>query len=128
MSNIKIWENLPPIADSPPAKASYSAELVKDYVDEKHQFKDMPALAEYLSSHRCPDYMSVGGIFYEMEEYDDAGLLVTYANVMYQREIWVSWDDKKSRYSDSPQVDYIGMRELTATRNDLQYKSKMPKE
>ena len=111
--------NLPDITLSP-EQIARNEERIKEYVEQKHRFKDMIEFAKYAG---CPDMLSISGILYEIDEYDSKGFYARYVSIAFKREMRLEWDIMYNRYAESPCLNGITLQELGSIRNDYQYKT-----
>jgi len=88
----------------------------KDYTDVDLKANEVQ---NYIRKNGCPDYIRVDGILYTMEEYDEAGKYIWYANKKHEMKIEVRTSD---RYSDSKLSDAeIEISDSGCYRNDIVY-------
>ena len=94
-----------------------------------HTFKTIHGFQHYLRTRHgaceiagkyggCIDYVKVGGIVYQMEEYDMGGQYLEFVNLKHQKRIQVETADRyKLGYEDAKAWEFP----LTHWRNDISY-------
>lgn len=92
--------------------------LIK-YVGNEHKFTNEKEFEKYLhEKNKAPDYISIAGVLYTMEEYDESGQSITYQNRRngYQLEIMTT-----ARYTNGYKDAEVIMYPAGWWRNDLVY-------
>ncbi len=81
-------------------------------------FKTLEEAQEYIRKNKTPDYISVDGILYTMEEYDNSGRQILYANMRNKLTLEVTTQDRyKNGFGDAVLEQYPS----SCWRNDISY-------
>ncbi len=87
-------------------------------VFDEHRFETIEQAQEYIRKHTSPDYISIGGILYTMEEYDNSGRQILYANMRNKLTLELTTRD---RYKDGFGDAVLELYPMSCWRNDIQY-------
>lgn len=102
----------------------YNASLTEVFVEKNNIFPSEEAYRKYIGGGgKAGDYISVNGIFYEMDEYGDP-FFVSYANVAMDKRIFISWQLEHNCCSSAPVIKEITFGELNSTVSGFKYISK----
>ena len=89
------------------------------YVFDEHNFKTLEEAQNYIrKNNKSPDYISVAGILYTMEEYDNDGQIIMYANRRNNTTIVL---DTADRYKNGFGDAVLTALSAGSYRNDLVY-------
>jgi hypothetical protein len=88
-------------------------------VFDEHQFKTIEEAQEYIrKNNKSPDYIAIDGILYTMEEYDNDGQIIMYAN---RRNGLTVVLDTENRYKNGFGDAVLTILKASSWRNDIVY-------
>lgn len=89
------------------------------FVFDEHRFNTVEEAQNYVRrNNKSPDYMAIGGILYTMEEYDESGQTILYANRRNNLTLELL---TTARYSNGFADAELNIYPLTSWRNDISY-------
>ena len=90
------------------------------YVNEKDSFICVSDFQDYVRNNGTPDYCVINKVLFTMEEYDNDGKEIVYANIRNGLNIFVNTKnryDKEVKFSDAR----VTLETLSSTRNGFPY-------
>ena len=88
------------------------------YAYDEHRFLSVEQAQDYIRKNKTPDYISIAGILYTMEEYDESGKQILYANMRNKLELEVRTQDRyKLGFADAE----LDLYPLCCWRTDINF-------
>ncbi len=89
------------------------------YVYDEHRFNTIGEAEIYIRLHnKAPDYLSIAGVLYTMDEYDESGQTITYANMRNKFALDLN---TTARYQNGFEDAELIFHQLYSWRNDIAY-------
>lgn len=94
--------------------------LINKYTTKKQQFKSIAEAERYIRKNGTPDFITVDGLLYTMEEYDIGGQNIIYYNLRSHNQINVRTTNRY-RYSGLENAIVELTENFGAWRNDITF-------